>query len=96
MIRNCARILSIFPGRFALTPIAVLTGMALPMATAAFATDRYESTLGAGVSDDTYSTFLESIHGRLRTHDLQDVGGLGPTWTGASSRRRRTTRTRRP
>lgn len=54
---------------------AVLTGMILVMATAAFAVDRYESTLGAGFSDDTVGTFVESLHGRIRTHDLQDVGG---------------------
>jgi hypothetical protein len=58
-----------------------LTGMALGMATTAFATDRYESTLGAGLSDDTFSTFLECIHGRLRTHDLQDVGGADVDWS---------------
>jgi hypothetical protein len=55
--------------------IAVLTGMALTLATASFAVDRYESVLGAGFSDDHVGTFLESLHGRLRTHDLQDVGG---------------------
>jgi hypothetical protein len=54
----------------------------MAMATAAFATDRYESALGAGFSDDTYSTFLESIHGRIRTHDLQDaVGGTDVDWS---------------
>jgi hypothetical protein len=61
--------------------IAVLTGMALAMATAALATDRYESILGAGFSDDTVGTFLECIHGRLRTHDLQDVGGADVDWS---------------
>ena len=61
--------------------IAVLTGMTLVVATAAFAIDRYESTLGAGFSDDTVGTFVESLHGRLRTHDLQDVGGADVDWS---------------
>lgn len=54
---------------------AVLTGMALAIATSSFAIDRYESVLGMGFSDDTVGTFVESLHGRTRTHDLQDFGG---------------------
>jgi hypothetical protein len=55
--------------------------MALAVASAAFATDRYESVLGAGFSDDTVGTFLELLHGRIRTHDLQDVGGADVDWS---------------
>ena len=61
--------------------IAVLTGMALAMATASFAIDRYESVQGAGFSDDHVGTFVESLHGRLRTHDLQDQGGGDVDWS---------------
>jgi hypothetical protein len=54
--------------------IPVWIAMALAMAPAAFATDRYESILGTGIGDDTSSSYVELLHGRLRAHDLQ-----GPT-----------------
>lgn len=50
----------------------VWIAMAMALAPTAYATDRYESVLGFGLGDDTSGSYVELLHGRIRTHDLQD------------------------